>query len=71
MYSNQYKSKGEFNIMKLSDLMKHNMKDILEKCNVVNTDIHSDDDGNIRKIVMQYAPKPDELNGKHDIPGYR
>ena len=57
--------------MKLSDLMKHNMKDILEKCNVVNTDIHSDDDGNIRKIVMQYVPKPDELNGKHDIPGYR
>ena len=47
--------------MKLTDLMNKPMKELLEQCNVTKITPASDEDGNIRKFIVEYEPHTDEI----------
>lgn len=42
--------------MKLNDLMTTRLKDLLEETNVTSVKPVSDDEGNIKKIIVEYIP---------------
>lgn len=42
--------------MKLNDLMTNNLKDLLEKTNVVSVKPITDSEGTIIKIIVEYTP---------------
>ena len=43
-------------MMKLTDMMDHPLRELVEQCNITKVQPISDDDGNIRKIIVEYEP---------------
>lgn len=46
--------------MKLTDTMRMTISEILEKCDVIESKFHTDDDGEIKSIEMKYRPIPSD-----------
>ncbi len=42
--------------MKLNDLMKKSLEEVLKETNVVKVTPVSDDYGNVKKIIIEYIP---------------
>lgn len=42
--------------MKLTDMMNHPLKELVEQCNITKVQPISDDDGNIKKFIVEYEP---------------
>lgn len=42
--------------MKLTDMMNHPLKKLVEQCNITKVQPISDDDGNIKKFIVEYEP---------------
>lgn len=47
--------------MKLTDLMNKPMKELLEQCNVIKITPASDENGTIKKIIVEYEPHTDDI----------
>lgn len=45
--------------MKLIDLMNHPLKELVEQCEVTSVKPISNDDGEIKKIIIEYEPHND------------
>lgn len=43
-------------MMKLTDMMNHPLKELVEQCNITKVQPISDDDGNIKKFIVEYEP---------------
>jgi len=53
--------------MKLIDMMNHPLKDLVEQCNITKVQPISDDDGNIKKFIVEYEPnKYSEMKSKFE-----
>ena len=48
--------------MKLTEIYNKPLKEILEECDIISQQFHTDDDGNIKAIEMKYKPKEHEVN---------
>ncbi len=42
--------------MKLTDMMNHPLKELVEQCNITKVQPISDDSGNIKKFIVEYEP---------------
>ena len=42
--------------MKLTDMMNHPLKELVEQCNITKVQPISDDNGNIKKFIVEYEP---------------
>ena len=47
-------------MMKLTDMMNHPLKELVEQCNITKVQPISDDNGNIKKFIVEYEPHNDE-----------
>lgn len=47
--------------MKLTDMMVHPLKQLVEQCNIISIKPISDDDGNIVKIIVEYEPHEEKV----------
>lgn len=43
-------------MMKLTDMMNHPLKELVEQCNITKVQPISDDNGNIKKFIVEYEP---------------
>ena len=43
-------------MMKLTDMMSHPLKELVEQCNITKVQPISDDNGNIKKFIVEYEP---------------
>ena len=43
--------------MKLTEIYNKPLKEILEECDIVNQQFHTDDNGNVKAIEIKYKPK--------------
>lgn len=50
--------------MKLTDMMNHPLKELVEQCNITKVQPISDDSGNIKKFIVEYEPHDE--SGKYD-----
>ena len=50
--------------MKLTDMMNHPLKELVEQCNITKVQPISDDSGNIKKFIVEYEPHDE--SGKCD-----
>lgn len=50
--------------MKLTDMMNHPLKELVEQCNITKVHPISDDNGNIMKFIVEYEPHDE--SGKCD-----
>lgn len=50
--------------MKLTDLMNHPLKELVEQCEVTSVKPMSDDNGEIKKIIIEYEPHKDACDVK-------
>ena len=50
--------------MKLTDIMNHPLKELVEQCNITKVQPISDDNGNIKKFIVEYEPHDE--SGKYD-----
>lgn len=46
--------------MKLTEIYNKPLKEILEECDIVNQQFHTDDDGNVKAIELKYKPKDND-----------
>ena len=42
--------------MKLTDMMNYPLKELVEQCNITKVQPISDDNGNIKKFIVEYEP---------------
>lgn len=42
--------------MKLTQMISHPLKELIEQCNVTKVQPISDDNGNIKKFIVEYEP---------------
>ena len=47
--------------MKLTDMMDHPLKELVEQCNITKVQTISDDNGNIKKFIVEYEPHNDKV----------
>lgn len=57
--------------MKLCDVYSKPLKEVIEKLELSNMEIHSDDDGNVRAIELKYTEKKKEPEKKTKDPLWR
>ena len=50
--------------MKLTDMMNYPLKELVEQCNITKVQPISDDNGNIKKFIVEYEPHDE--SGKCD-----
>lgn len=50
--------------MKLTDMMNHPLKELVEQCNITKVQPISDDNGSIKKFIVEYEPHDE--SGKYD-----
>ena len=43
-------------MMKLTDMMDRPLKELVEQCNITKVQPISDDNGNIKKFIVEYEP---------------
>ena len=43
-------------MMKLTDMMNHPLKELVEQCNITKVQPISDDNGSIKKFIVEYEP---------------
>ena len=42
--------------MKLTQMISHPLKELIEQCNITKVQPISDDNGNIKKFIVEYEP---------------
>lgn len=54
--------------MKLTQMISHPLKELIEQCNITKVQPISDDNGNIKKFIVEYEPydESSECNNQID-----